>query len=334
MTPHKAIEHISTSAQLAAILEVSGWPKPGNVHRTANHSDARYEHFLAGSIALGSSVEAAALKGLKVARKEIGISKIEVGKLVERAVYDTANSHHGGNTHLGVCLLLIPLAAAAGKTFYETDRASPAILRSNVKEIMEATTPMDATAVYKAIAMASSSHELGKVSDERAPDLYDEHAERKILAEKVTLFDVMRQSSSYDTVAMELVTGMEVAFEVGYKKLMESFNRTRDINLATVHAFLRILSRVPDTFIARKIGTKITSDIRKAVELGRKETMWISETAEQVLKLGGLTTKEGESSLWEFDNKLQNLGKDYSPGTTADMTTATLMIALLCGLKF
>jgi len=62
------IRHVRTSAQLAAILEASGWPKPGNVHRTMNHTDARYEHFLAGSIALGSSIEEAALKGSMAAR--------------------------------------------------------------------------------------------------------------------------------------------------------------------------------------------------------------------------------------------------------------------------
>ncbi|RLI03541.1 hypothetical protein DRO38_02560, partial [Candidatus Bathyarchaeota archaeon] len=80
------IEHVRTSAQLAAVLEASGWPKPGNVHRTIDHSDARYEHFLAGSIALGSSIGEAALKGYMVAQGRLSISKIGVGKLVKKAV--------------------------------------------------------------------------------------------------------------------------------------------------------------------------------------------------------------------------------------------------------
>lgn len=328
------MKHITASAQLAAALEVSGWPKPGNVHRTRDHPDARYEHFLVGAIALGSSVEAAALKGLRVARKQIGISEMGVGKLVKRAVSDIAESHNGGNTHLGVCFLFIPLAAAAAKTYIETGEISPSFLRRNVKEIMESTTPRDAIEVYEAIASVSSQHELGKVDGDRAPDVYDRRARLRILKDKITLFDVMYESSFYDSVAEELVTAMEISFELGYKELMETFNRTHDINVATVHTFLRILSTTPDTFIARKVGLKRTSDIKKAVDLARKETMWVSETAEQVLKLGGLTTKEGEAMLWEFDRKLQSLGKDYSPGTTADLTAAALMIALLCGLKF
>jgi len=334
MSVKELVKCIGASAQLAAVLEVSGWPKPGNVHRTKDHPDARYEHFLAGSIALGSSVEDAAMKGVMAARRQIDVSKIGVGRLVKRAVSNVAKSHHGGNTHLGTCLLFIPLAAAAAETYVETAKVSSRILRGNVKEIVESTTPRDAVAVYEAIALVSSPHELGRVSSDRAPDLYDERAKRKILAGGITFFDVMKESSSYDGVARELVTGMEVSFEVGYTELMETFERTHDVNVATVHTFLRILSRNPDTFIARKVGVKWTSDIKKAVDLGVKETMWISETAERVLNLGGLTTKEGAGSLWDFDNRLQSLGKDYSPGTTADLTAAALMIALLCGLRF
>ena len=58
------------------------------------------------------------------------------------------------------------------------------------------------------------------------------------------------------------------------------------------------------------------------------------EEARRILNIGGLTTKEGKSALWELDEKLQSLGKDYSPGTTADLTASSIMIALLSGLKF
>jgi len=328
------IKHISSSAQLAAILEVSGCPKPGNVHRMRDHSDTRYEHFLVGSVVLGSSMEAAALKGLMVGKGRLKISRIEIGNLVKKAVSDIAKSHKGGNTHLGVCLLFVPLAAAAAKTCVESDEVSPTSLQSNVKEIMRSTTPRDAIAVYEAITLAGSPRELGRANGKYAPDLYDEQARRKIHEEGISLFDVMEESSSYDTVAKELVTGMDVSFKIGYKELMETFKNTSDINIATVHTFLRILSKVPDTFIARKVGLKKVSNIKKAVELGIRETKWISETAERVLNLGGLSTEKGKEAVWEFDRKLQSLGKDYSPGTTADLTAAALMIALLCGLKF
>jgi len=328
------IRHVRTSAQLAAILEASGWPKPGNVHRTMNHTDARYEHFLAGSIALGSSIEEAALKGSMAARGKLSISKIGIGRLVKKAVQDVAESHNGGNTHLGICLLFVPLAAAAAKTHVEKGGIFPEALRSSIDEIMRSTTPVDAVKVYEAIALVASPRGLGRVESDGLPDLYDRQARRRIFDEGLSLFDVMKESSSYDTVARELVTGMEISFKIGHKELVETFKRTCDINTATVHAFLRILSKVPDTFIARKIGLKKVSDVKKAVRIGINETKWISEMAEKALNLGGLTTKEGTRFLWEFDRKLQNLGRDYNPGTTADITATSLMIALLSGLKF
>jgi triphosphoribosyl-dephospho-CoA synthase len=328
------IKHVVSSAQLAAVLEVSGWPKPGNVHRTRDHGDACYEHFLAGSIALGSSVEAAARRGVMIARGIIDLSRTGVGKLVRKAVMDVLSSHNDGNTHLGVCLLFIPLSMAASKTYVENDAFSLDLLRTNVDAIMRSTTSIDAVEVYEAIKIASSSWEMGKVADLKSPDLYDEEAREKILRDGITLFNVMLDASSYDTVARELVTGMEASFTVGYNELMETFRRTNNINTAVVHTFLRLLSKFPDTFIARKVGLKKISDVRKAVEIGLKETRWISETAEKILDLGGLTTGEGRTLLWELDDKLQSLGKDYSPGTTADLTAASIMIALLSGLKF
>ncbi|MEM1587122.1 MAG: triphosphoribosyl-dephospho-CoA synthase [Candidatus Bathyarchaeia archaeon] len=334
MRPKELAEYIRQKAELASVLEVSGWPKPGNVHRTRNYSDARFEHFLAGAMALGSPVEAAALRGVMAARGKIGLSEIGVGKLIKRAVTDMLSSHNGGNTHLGVCLLFIPLSVSAARTYLEERSFSPSSLRRNFEIIMQSTTPMDAVRVYEAIAMAGTPRDLGSVSGGRAPDLYDTNARRKIVRDGITLFDVMLESSLYDTIARELVTSMEISFNIGFRELIETFNYTNDINVAIVHTFLRILSEFPDTFIARKIGLRRESDVRRAVEMGIKEIKWISEEAKRILKLGGLTTEDGRAALWDLDERLRRLGEDYNPGTTADLTASSIMIALLNGLKF
>jgi triphosphoribosyl-dephospho-CoA synthase len=325
---------VRDSAQLAAILEVSGWPKPGNVHRTANHLDTRYEHFLAGSVALGSSIEDATMKGIMVAREKLDVPKIGIGKLVKNAVLNIGKAHKGGNTHLGICLLFIPLATSAAKTYAETHEITPITLQHNMKEIMQKTQPQDAIHIYKVITMFSSSLQLGRVESKVAPDLYDKQAVRKILENKTTLFEIMKQASTYDTVAKELTNGLEISTQIGYKELIETYNQTNDINMAIVHTFLKILSKVPDTFIARKVGLKKVDEISKAVQIGLKETKWISKKAEKILKSGGLLTKGGTKLLWNLDRKLQEMGNKYSPGTTADLTATSLMIALLCGLKF
>jgi len=328
------IEHIRNSAQLASILEVSGYPKPGNVHRTRDHADTRYEHFLAGAVALGSSVELSAMRGIMVSKGRIKNSKIGVGKLIRKAVIDVANSHKNGNTHLGICLLFIPLSAAAAKTYMEENEISIPKLRKNFMEIMNTTTAIDTINVYEAIRIAGTPKDLGEVKEGRFPDIYDKNFRRKILEGDIRLIEVMIESSSYDTVAKELSNGIEISAELGFKELMEVYWQTKDINIAIVHTFLKILSEYPDTFIARKIGVKKVSDIKRAVEIGIKETKWISETAREILDLGGLTTEEGRMKLWKFDDELQRLGDDYNPGTTADLTATSIMIALLMGLKY
>ena len=39
-------QYAASSGQLAMLLELSAYPKPGNVHRTRNFNDLRFEHFL------------------------------------------------------------------------------------------------------------------------------------------------------------------------------------------------------------------------------------------------------------------------------------------------
>lgn len=283
---------------------------------------------------MGSAVERAALQGIMAGKGTIDVSNIGVGKIVKQAVSDVKRWHSGGNTHLGVCLLFIPLAAAAAKTYIENEKIHPPSLRRNVKEIMRLTTPRDAVDVYEAIIMVSSLQELGRVKGMQAPDLYEADAKRKLLNEKVSLFEAMKTSSTWDTIAREWISGMEISFEVGYPTLMETFQCTNDINVATVHTFLRLLSESPDTFIARKVGLKETLNVRKAVEIGRRKTKWISETVGAILKMGGLTTEQGRAALHEFDQRLHSAGGELNPGTSADLTAASLMIAILCGLRF
>ena len=47
-----SINDLMRCVNLASLLELSGWPKPGNVHRMQNFKDTRFEHFLAGIAAI------------------------------------------------------------------------------------------------------------------------------------------------------------------------------------------------------------------------------------------------------------------------------------------
>lgn len=326
-------DDIARAGQLAAVLEVCGWPKPGNVHRTADFTDTTFEHFMAGSIAIGPALRNAALKGMKAGFEEINMRDIELGSYIKQAVLDARRWHTGGNTHLGISLLLTPLAAAAGLSYAKFKKIKQPELRKCVKEVIGSTTPQDAAYVYDAISAVSGSW-VGKVCSERKiPDLADKNAERKLIEGKITLYDVMAYSSEWDSIAKEWVTGMQISFEVGCPTLLKIHDETGSMNVATVHTFLTILSLFPDTFIARKIGVRYVADVREAVKIGLAKAVEVSKRARDVLELGSLLTQEGRKALSKFDEDLRLPGNELNPGTSADLTASSLMIATLCGLR-
>ncbi len=47
---------IAKIAQIASALEVSGYPKPGNVHRTRDFEDMEFEDFIISGIVIGDSI--------------------------------------------------------------------------------------------------------------------------------------------------------------------------------------------------------------------------------------------------------------------------------------
>lgn len=328
----EACEDVMRAAQLAACLEVSGTPKPGNVHRAFDYPDTRFEHFLAGGVALGPAVRKIALRGAKCGLGQLADSEVEIGRGVRMMVSDIKRWHRGGNTHLGTCLLFAPLAAGAGYVAAAQGRPESESLRRATVRLMERTTVDDAVNVYRAITDAGASG-LGRVSV-AAPDVCDESASEKLRERGLTLWAAMRYASRWDNVAREWPTGMRVSFQVGYPALLDAMRETRDINTAIVHAFLTILAWEPDSFIARKVGLKQTEDVQEAVRIGMEEASLVSEEAKAVLLEGGLMSTRGREALAKLDEKLQRSGGLLNPGSSADLIASSLFIALLCGLRF
>jgi triphosphoribosyl-dephospho-CoA synthase len=204
-------------AQLAMMLEVCAYPKPGNVDRCHDYPDTRLEHFLASTIFARSALEEA----------ETGTGRI--GEIIKHAVRDT-NCHEGGNTHFGAFILLIPLVYGKGI--------------SGALSAIEKTDVSDAVAFYKAFAMTSVKM---KATDEL--DVNDPHSLTVIRERDITLYDIMRHSAENDMVAREWVTGFPLTRRGA--DLLKQFGPGRQ---AIVNTFLTLLASEPDTFIIKKHG--------------------------------------------------------------------------------
>ncbi len=308
-------DYVSRCLQLAILLEVSAYPKPGNVHRTADFEETEYEHFLASSVALAPRFRHAAENGVKVFGKEIALNQIGIGKIIKDGMADVMAWQHGGNTLLGSIILLIPVATAAGLTLSENSSFFINKLRTNLRSVVKSTTAEDAVNVYDVISMVQPGG-LGRSSQ---LDVTDVKSKQKILEENISLFEVFKISSSWDSVCAEWVNNYHVTFDIGYPFFEQQMRETNDVNAAAVHTYLKILSEVPDTLIIRKAG------------IGRAK--WVSVQAKQLLELGGLTTQKGKRALLSLDRKLHDADHKLNPGTTADITSATIAIATLNGYR-
>jgi triphosphoribosyl-dephospho-CoA synthase len=304
-------DYISRCLELAILYEVSGYPKPGNVHRTADFPKTTFEHYLASAVAITPSFRRAAEQGIRVSEGEIDPSEVGIGSVIKDAVDRMLGSQSGGNTLLGAIILLAPIAAAAGMTkVFSLPR-----LRKKIKVVVESTTPEDAVAVYDVIALVNP----GGLNKAAELDVTDPKSKKTILDEGVTLLDTFKIASSYDSITSEWVNNYPITFDLGYPYFVSQLEETGNINTATVHAFLKILSEVPDTFISRKVG--------------QSKAESISAEAKKVLNEGGLTTHLGRNLLLKLDGNLRDPKNDLSPGTTADITEAVLALNNLKGYK-
>jgi triphosphoribosyl-dephospho-CoA synthase len=294
-------DFISKTAQIASILEVSGHPKPGNVHRTRDFPDMVFEDFLISGVVIGDTMKKAAKRGHKYGKKDDSLGKIEIGKLIKEAVIET-DKWISNNTNLGIVMLLTPLAAAAGMSS-EIDE-----MQDRVDNIMRATTPQDAVNLYDAINIA----EAGGMGDKDELDISSEDAKQELIDKDINMYDVLDLSSQWDMLANELTRIMPITFEIGYPTFKE-VKKSNNINKATVQTFLTILSIYPDTLIARKYGLETAQEV--------------SVDANLIIAEGGILSDTGKDMIDSFDRELIN--KKLNPGTTADLTASSVMVALI-----
>ena len=235
-------KEIAKLAQIASVLEVSGWPKPGNVHRTRNYDDMVFQDFVISGVVIGDTMEEVANQA-----KEIDdLSNAELGKYILQAVNET-NKWIETNTNLGIMMMCIPIAASAAISngFDE--------IQENVGRLMDATTVEDAVNLYDAINVADA----GGMGDQEEFDVMSEKAKDELRANNQTMYDVLKISAGWDRLANELTSKMPVCFEIGYPTFSDFWKTCDDvdvINKASVLTFMTILSQVPDTLISRKYG--------------------------------------------------------------------------------
>jgi triphosphoribosyl-dephospho-CoA synthase len=169
-------------------------------------------------------------------------------------------------------------------------------LRARVEQVLAETTVADAADVYEAIRLARP----GGLGEATAEDVSG--------APTVTLTAAMGLAAERHSVAREYVSGFASTFEIGVPAVRDARRRRLRWPDASVYAFLALLAAVPDTLIARK--------------LGRAE-------AERISRLAAEARRGGPRELAAFDAELRDARNSRNPGTTADLTCASLFAVIL-----
>jgi triphosphoribosyl-dephospho-CoA synthase len=214
-----------------------------------------------------------------------------VGLAIWSAVEET-QAMIGQNTNLGIILALAPLVAASGAPD----------LRAGVSSVLARLSVEDAECVYKAIRLANPGG-LGAAPEQ------DVRAEPT-----VTLLEAMTLAADRDMVARQYANGYADVFDFGVPAFADAFAKFGCIEAAVIDSQLRWLAQYPDSLIARKNGPAVAEDVR--------------ERAAAVLRLGGLETPAGRAAGVALDRHLRSDGNKLNPGTTADLITACLFVAL------
>ncbi|MGO4451254.1 triphosphoribosyl-dephospho-CoA synthase [Phyllobacterium sp. TAF24] len=219
---------------------------------------------------------------------------LSVGGRILAAVAAT-RSEVGTNTNLGILLLCIPLAQAAVE--------STSDLQSDLAKTLEMLDMADARNVFTAITLAQPGG-LGTTSEHDVANEPD-----------VPLLDAMRAASDRDMIARQYVTGFSDVFAGGLSAYSSAVGRSEPAMWPSIFVYLYFLSNFPDSHIVRKHGVTIAEETRLAAEKILARVIQVHDG------------KEREKILLAFDAQLK--AKSINPGTSADLTVASLFASKL-----
>jgi triphosphoribosyl-dephospho-CoA synthase len=222
-----------------------------------------------------------------------------IGSLLLEAVRAWEGWQICGNTHFGSLVLLIPLAKSAG-------RNGP--LERELCKLLNNTTVDDAVDFYSAFLLTGA-----RVADVDELSLKDASSVDELKRRGHSLLDLMKLSQNHDLIAREWSSCFQRSFELSL--IIRDKVSSYGINDGVVIAYFEALSKEPDSLVQAKFGLK------KAIEVSQLAKSVLREDPGQTL----LNARELDSLF---------IQEGINPGSTADLISAALFIALLNGMRF
>ncbi len=232
----------------------------------------------------------------KISADPISNPDYSLGEKIYYAVKATREAV-GCNTNLGIILLCTPLIQAV------QNRTEQQTLRDALAEVLQNTTKQDADWVFKAITLAAPGG-LGESDQQDVNNL-----------PSVTLTEAMAIAADKDRIALQYTNCFKDIFDFGVLEYNRAFVLSDDSGWAALAVFTKMLSSYPDSHIERKYGKQYSEWIAEDMVL-LSQAMKTANKLDEVLPM-----------LYSIDKAFK--AKKINPGTTADLTVATVLVALL-----
>jgi triphosphoribosyl-dephospho-CoA synthase len=219
-----------------------------------------------------------------------------VGERIYQAVAATRVAV-GCNTNLGIILLAAPLIAA----FFQQKKGQT--LRECLIETLNGLDDRDAEWLFQAIAHAKP----GGLGDAPEADVNQ--------APKVSILEAMTLAEERDFIARQYTRSFEDIFQTSVPLYDSRLSIGDSEEWATAAVFLGLLSQHKDSHVERKFGTACADQVTREASLV------------YTLLAGPVDPEKVLGPLLALDRTFKADG--INPGTTADLTVATLLVAQL-----
>jgi triphosphoribosyl-dephospho-CoA synthase len=202
----------------------------------------------------------------------------------------------GCNTNLGIVLLAAPIVQAALKY--------PQLpLQNALQQVLQETSVEDAEHVYVGIRLVRPAG-MGQRSEHDV-------AQKPL----ITLLAAMQLASAHDVVARQYTEAYAQIFKLAIPLYQACVKRWERPAWALTAVYLHWLSTVPDSHMARKYGDAIANEVQQAAQQHAQAFMGLENP------------KHYMSELLRWDQLLKQ--NKLNPGTSADLTVITAMLATL-----
>ncbi|HEX2237216.1 MAG TPA: triphosphoribosyl-dephospho-CoA synthase [Gammaproteobacteria bacterium] len=220
-----------------------------------------------------------------------------LGERIYRAVAATREKV-ACNTNLGIVLLCAPLLHALLIPLSERD------LRARLRCVLRSGAGVEDTQwLYHAIRLAAPGG-LGRSCTHDVKD-----------TPHVAVVTAMQAAAHRDRIALQYVTAYADVFDYAVPLLWQYRGRWNSDTWAAAAVFLSLLRRFPDSHIARKYGVARARDVSRIAAVLEAELSQASQPEEITQRLK------------EVDVEFKSAG--INPGTTADLTVASLLVYYL-----